>query len=104
MRFVHKLLIICGGSFATSVDAQETATRSNGFTISHRHRRQLGDITRLFFSGAEDKHIAFPTPRIVRYEAGDTLPAPVLNQIPNYKTMTAARPDAANHSGIPDGN
>jgi len=74
-KFAMMLLVALA---ATSVHARENAVLRTGFTISHDHRQQMGNMTRLFLSKTDDQYVDVETEKIVSFEPDETpLPAPV---------------------------
>jgi len=62
--------------FATALHARETAVLRTGFSISHDHRQQIGDTTRLFLSSSEQEYVDVPTDSIASFEKEEVAPAP----------------------------
>ena len=68
--------------FATALHARETAVLRSGFSISHDHRQQIGDTTRLFLGSSEQEYVDVPTDSIASFEKEEVAPAPVASTSP----------------------
>jgi soluble lytic murein transglycosylase-like protein len=68
--------------FATALHARETAVLRSGFSISHDHRQQIGDTTRLFLGSSEQEYVDVPTDSIASFEEEEVAPAPVASTSP----------------------
>lgn len=91
MRFVSKSVMIAAMALAaTSLYARENAVLSSGFTISHDHHRQMGAITRLFFSKTDDEYVDVETVKIVGFEPDET---PVAAPLPARQFTGPSSPD-----------
>lgn len=75
--------------FATALHARETAVLRTGFSISHDHRQQIGDTTRLFFNSSELEYVDVPTDSIAGFEKEEELvPTPVASASPTAPPAT----------------
>src|SRR5437868_12618745 len=85
MKLVSKigLAIALAGVLVGTASAGEIAILANGYSIRHDHRAKVNELTRLYFSVADDSYIDVATDQIVGFEKDDT---PV---------MTPAAPKAA---------
>jgi soluble lytic murein transglycosylase-like protein len=70
--------------FATALHARETAVLRSGFSISHDHRQQIGDTTRLFLGSSEMEYVDVPTDSIASFEKEEevVVPTPVASTSP----------------------
>ena len=70
--------------FATALNARETAVLRSGFSISHDHRQQIGDTTRLFLGSSEMEYVDVPTDSIASFEKEEevVVPTPVASTSP----------------------
>jgi hypothetical protein len=70
--FLLAVVILCN----RPAGASELAVLSNGFTIRHDHRLQMGETTRLFLSADDSSFTDVPTAQITGYEKELTPPDP----------------------------
>jgi soluble lytic murein transglycosylase-like protein len=70
--------------FAMALHARETAVLRSGFSISHDHRQQIGDTTRLFLGSSEMEYVDVPTDSIASFEKEEevVVPTPVASTSP----------------------
>src|SRR5207302_1824597 len=106
MKLVSKigLAILLAGVLVGTASAGEIAILANGYSIRHDHRAKVNELTRLYFSAADDSYIDVSTADIVGFEKDDTptvMPAaPKAAHGPQAFPLTDAVSAASARNGI----
>ncbi|HWY71570.1 MAG TPA: lytic transglycosylase domain-containing protein [Terriglobales bacterium] len=91
MRLIRKSVMLAVVALAAmSLHARENAVLRTGFTISHDHHQQIGTMTRLFLSKADDEYVDVETEKIVSFEPDET---PVAAPVPARQFTGPSSPD-----------